>query len=47
MTELLFDCEFVLSGSEISEEEGEDTYCHREEACLTKESVEDSSEAYQ
>ena len=36
-----FDDEFGLSCSYISEEEGEDTYCHRVEACLTKESVED------
>ena len=39
--ELLFDDEFGLSGSEISEEEGEDSYCYRGEAHLTKESVED------
>ena len=36
----LFDNEFGLSGSEISEEEGEATYCYRGESCLTKESVE-------
>ena len=42
MIELLFDNEFHLSGSEISEEEGEDTYCYRGEVCsTTKESVED------
>ena len=39
--ELLLDDEFSLSGSKISEEEGEDAYCYRGEACLTKESVED------
>ena len=43
--ELLFDNEFGLSCSEINEEEGEDTYCYRGEACLTKELVEDL-EAY-
>ena len=37
----LFDDKFGLSCSDISEEEGEDTYCYRVEACLTKESVED------
>ena len=37
----LFDDKFGLSCSDINEEEGEDTYCHRVEACLTKESVED------
>ena len=36
MIELLFDNEFGLSGSEISEEEGEDAYCYRGEACSTK-----------
>ena len=41
MIELLFDDEFGLSGSEISEEEGEDAYCYRGEACSTKESVDD------
>ena len=39
--ELLFDDEFGLFGSELSEGEGEDAYCYREEACLTKELVED------
>ena len=34
----LFDDKFSLSCSDISEEEGEDPYCHRVEA---KESVED------
>ena len=34
----LFDDKFSLSCSDISEEEGEDAYCHRVEA---KESVED------
>ena len=41
MIELLFDIEFGLSGSEISEDEGENTYCYRGEASLSKESVED------
>ena len=41
MIELLFDDEFGLSSSETSEEEGEDAYCYRGEASLTKESVED------
>ena len=41
MIELLFDDEFDLSGGEISEEEGEDTYCYNGEACSTKESIED------
>ena len=41
MIELLFDNEFCLSSSEISEEHGEDAYCYRGDACLTKESVED------
>ena len=36
-----FDDRFGLSCSYVSEEEGEDAYCHRVEACLTKESVED------
>ena len=39
--ELLFDDEFSISGSEISEEEGEDAYCYRGEGCSTKEPVED------
>ena len=43
MIELLFDHVFDLSGSKISEGEGEDAYCYRGEACLTKESVEDFS----
>ena len=34
--ELLFDNEFSLSDSEISEEENEDAYCYRAKACLTK-----------
>ena len=29
------------SESEISEEEGEDAYCYRGKACLTKESLKD------
>ena len=37
-TELLFDDGLGLSGSKISEGEGEHTYCYRGEACLTKES---------
>ena len=41
MIELLFDDEFGLSGSEINEEDGKDTYCYGGEACMTKESVED------
>ena len=41
MIEVLVDVEFGLSGSEISEGEGEDAYYYRGEACLTKESVED------
>ena len=39
--ELLFDAEFGLSDGEISEEEGEDAYCYKGKACLTKELVED------
>ena len=39
MLELLFDDEFDICGSKISEGEGEDAYYYRGEACLTKESV--------
>ena len=31
----------LASGSEISKEEGEDAYCYRGEACLTKEFVQE------
>ena len=41
MLELLFDDEFGICGSKVSEGEGEDAYYYRGEACLTKESVED------
>ena len=37
---MIFDNEFSLSGSEVCEEEGEDSY-YRGEASLIKESVED------
>ena len=37
---LLFDDEFGLC-NEINEEEGQDAYCYRGEACSTKELVED------
>ena len=39
--ELLFDDEFSLSGSELSEGGGKDAHCYRGEACSTKESLED------
>ena len=45
MIELLFDDEFGLSSSEINEGEGEDSYCYRGEACLTKESVDFGSKS--
>ena len=40
MVELLYDCEFGLSGGEISGEESKDAYCYRVKACLTKKSLE-------